>query len=89
MKKIRNFLLGLDLMLVCILAGAAAEEGMEYFIKNRAKEKENRPVMQINRTEEELSEASFKAYQEQLESLGMSRILEIRQAAYDRYTGAE
>ena len=58
MKKIRNFLLGLDLMLVCILAGAAAEEGMEYFIKNRAKEKENRPVMQINRTEEELSEAS-------------------------------
>ena len=34
---------------------------------------------------EELSEASFKAYQEQLESLGMSRILEIRQAAYDRY----
>ncbi len=34
---------------------------------------------------EELSEVSFVAYQEQLESLGMPRILEIRQAAYDRY----
>ena len=34
---------------------------------------------------EELTEESFAAYQAQLESLGMPRILEIRQAAYDRY----
>lgn len=34
---------------------------------------------------EELTEESFKAYQDQLESLGLSRMLEIRQAAYDRY----
>lgn len=34
---------------------------------------------------EELNEVSFVAYQAQLEKLGLSRLLEIRQAAYDRY----
>lgn len=34
---------------------------------------------------EELTEETFAAYQAQLESLGMPRVLEIRQAAYDRY----
>lgn len=34
---------------------------------------------------EELTEESFKSYQEQLESLGLSQMLEIRQDAYDRY----
>ena len=35
--------------------------------------------------EEELTADSFAAYQQQLESLGLSEMLEIRQAAYDRY----
>lgn len=35
--------------------------------------------------ETELTEESFKAYQDQLESLGLSEYLEIKQAAYDRY----
>ena len=45
-------------MLACVLAGAAAEEGMEYLVQSRAEAKENCPVMQINRTNEELSEVS-------------------------------
>ena len=34
---------------------------------------------------EELNEAGFAAYQAQLEALGLPRVLEIRQAAYERY----
>ena len=58
MKKVRNFLLCLDLMLACVFIGAAAEEGMERLVKMKAGAEENRPVMQINRADEELSEVS-------------------------------
>lgn len=34
---------------------------------------------------EELSESSFAAYQAQLEELGLSRVVEIKQGAYERY----
>ncbi len=50
MKKIRNFLLGLDLMLACILAGTAAEKGMGLLVRGRVDGMKNQPVMQINRT---------------------------------------
>ncbi len=58
MKKIRNFLLCLDLMLACILMGAAAEEGMERLVKMQTGINNDQPVMQINRANEELSEVS-------------------------------
>lgn len=58
MKKIRNFLLGLDLMLACILLGAAAEEGAEHLLNRRTEAEENQPVMQINEANEEASEVS-------------------------------
>lgn len=58
MKKVRNFLLGLDLMLACILLGAVAEEGAERLLNIRAKAQENQPVMQINEANEEVSEVS-------------------------------
>ena len=58
MKKVRNFLLGLDLMLACILLGAAAEEGAERLLNIRTRAQENQPVMQINEANEEVSEVS-------------------------------
>lgn len=57
MKKLRGFLIGFDLIFLCVLAGKAAESGVMRFVSSSMG---GQAVVQINGAAEELSDISIQ-----------------------------